>query len=143
MKKTMLSLMVVLFALLFSVSAFAANALTESVTKATVGTVITSSSAEVFKIVILDNDANTSVTRAVHFYNNTSIQVSSHPSTGYMFSVTATVGTYFPKEVFTGVVSNNWGGPIFNGITFSSGVCVSPTANAAPLSHPTIILQYQ
>lgn len=138
MKKIMMMLLMVLFA--FSVMA---KDLTESKVVASVGTVISATPIEWYSLEILDGNANTAVVRAIHFYNNVSIQVSDNPSTGYMFSVTATVGTYYPKEIFKGDIYNKWNYTVIEGRTCSAGLCVSPTTTAAAGSYPTIFVKYK
>jgi hypothetical protein len=131
-----------LLVFVFASFAFAGNALTETVVNQAGAKLVSASAIELFKIQGLGRDsaANTLTVRAIEFYNNVSIMVSDSPGRNYMFSVTLTVGTYLSDFVWEGVISSNWGGPIFNGITFSNGLVLSPTVAT---DNNAFIIQYQ
>jgi len=145
MKKSffaVLVIVVVAFMALIVPASVMAGDLTETIVTPSTGKVISTSAVELFAITVIDVSANTAVARALHFYNNVSIQVSDSPLTGYLFSAYAPVGTYFTKDLFKGAVYTKWGYSVFDGITCSSGLTVSPTAGTGNFA-PQLIIQYK
>jgi hypothetical protein len=137
--------LVVLMAFFFALmcAPVMAGDVSETLVTSSTGTVIKATSGELVAIWAFDVIANTAVARSFDVFNNVSIQVSDSPEVGYLFSIVAPVGTYFPKNIFEGIVYNKWGYEVADGYTFSSGLCISPTADGTGNWAPKLIVQYQ
>jgi len=131
MKKDSIFGAILALALLFAGSVFAA----ESTTTFTTGSAqVVCTSCTLLNIVPIGGDsaANTETARSVTFYNNVSVRVSSHPHT----DVIVFTWVYAPGQFSTDVpqlgpteIHSKWGGTVFEGYDFSSGLVISPTAS--------------
>lgn len=97
----------------------------------TTGYTVDTSAGEVIQILAMpDSTENTSLARAWHFYDVAAVPVGG-ASTGFAFSVTKAVGTYFAGEIYRGFVGNKWGYETKDGIEYSTGLAVSPSAGTS------------
>jgi hypothetical protein len=141
MKKIFAVLMILLLALFVSVPARAGD-LTEKAITSTGACLVVATAKELFTITGLGGDsaANTLAVRALHFYNNVSVMVSDSPGQNFVMSITAPAGVYFKGLQFSGITYNKWGYPVFDGVTFSNGIVISPTAATQTFG---LLVQYQ
>lgn len=125
MKKIFL---IVLASLLLAATAFAGGPLKFSITKETASLVlVTAGSCEMVQLTALcDGDENTAAARVWHVYD--SATTAGAGTATFYFSITKTAGSFFDGDLYKGFVSQSWGGPSADGIEFSNGIVISPTA---------------